>query len=121
MIPYRRIHRTLRLLSQTAEILGILPFQRKAGRTQAQGDLLIPTRTANCDLDPLFQSPTDLPKDKYSLQAVKTGYLGVPPGHYVLNQVNQNNGGIARSTMIDLTRGTVDADATSANFDSDQT
>jgi hypothetical protein len=64
---------------------------------------------------------TDLSKDKYSLQAVKTGYLGVPPGHYVLNQVNQNNGGIARSTMIDLTRGTVDADATSANFDSDQT
>jgi hypothetical protein len=64
---------------------------------------------------------TDLPADKYSLQAVKTGYLGVPPGHYVLNQVNQNNGGIARSTMIDLTRGTVDEDATSANFDSDQT
>jgi hypothetical protein len=39
--------------------------------------------------------------------------VGVPPGHYVLNQVNQSNGGIAKSTMIDLTRGTVDADATS--------
>jgi hypothetical protein len=39
--------------------------------------------------------------------------VGVPPGHYVLNHVNQNNGGIAKSTMIDLTRETVDADATS--------
>jgi len=39
--------------------------------------------------------------------------VGVPPGHYVLNQVNQSNGEIAKSTMIDLTRRTVDADATS--------
>jgi protocatechuate 3,4-dioxygenase beta subunit len=39
--------------------------------------------------------------------------VGVPPGHYVLNQVNQNDGGIAKSTMIDLTGETVDADATS--------
>ena len=39
--------------------------------------------------------------------------VGVPPGHYVLSQVNQSNGEIAKSTMIDLTRRTVDADATS--------
>jgi hypothetical protein len=39
--------------------------------------------------------------------------VGVPPGHYVLNQVNQSTGGIAKSTMIDLTRGAVDTDATS--------
>ncbi len=38
---------------------------------------------------------------------------GVPPGHYVLNQVNQSTGEIAKSTMIDLTRGAVDRDATS--------
>jgi hypothetical protein len=36
--------------------------------------------------------------------------VGVPPGHYVLSQ---SNGEIAKSTMIDLTRRTVDADATS--------
>jgi protocatechuate 3,4-dioxygenase beta subunit len=40
--------------------------------------------------------------------------VGVPPGHYVLSQVNQNTGRIAKSTMIDLTRGTVDVDATSS-------
>jgi hypothetical protein len=39
--------------------------------------------------------------------------VGVPPGHYVLSQLNQSTGGIAKSTMIDLTRGTVDADAAS--------
>jgi hypothetical protein len=39
--------------------------------------------------------------------------VGVPPGHYVLNQLNQSTGGIAKSTMIDLTRGTVDVDAAS--------
>ncbi len=39
--------------------------------------------------------------------------VGVPPGHYVLNQMNQSTGGIAKSTMIDLTRGAVDTDATS--------
>jgi hypothetical protein len=39
--------------------------------------------------------------------------VGVPPGHYVLSQLNQSNGGIAKSTMIDLTRGTVDADGAS--------
>jgi protocatechuate 3,4-dioxygenase beta subunit len=39
--------------------------------------------------------------------------VGVPPGHYVLSQMNQSTGGIAKSTMIDLTRGTVDADAAS--------
>jgi hypothetical protein len=47
------------LLSQAAEILRILPFQRVAGRTEAQGeDLLIPEGTANCGLDPFLQSPT---------------------------------------------------------------
>ena len=46
------------LLSQAAEILGILPFQRVAGRADAQGeDLLIPTGTANYGLDPFLQSP----------------------------------------------------------------
>jgi hypothetical protein len=46
------------LLAQAAEILGILPFQRVAGRTEAQGeDLFIPAGTANCGLDPLLQSP----------------------------------------------------------------
>jgi hypothetical protein len=39
--------------------------------------------------------------------------VGVPPGHYVLSQLNQSTGGTAKSTMIDLTRGTVDADAAS--------
>jgi 5-hydroxyisourate hydrolase-like protein (transthyretin family) len=39
--------------------------------------------------------------------------VGVPPGHYVLSQLNQSTGRIAKSTMIDLTRGTVDVDATS--------
>jgi hypothetical protein len=39
--------------------------------------------------------------------------VGVPPGHYVLSQLNQRTGRIAKSTMIDLTRGTVDVDATS--------
>lgn len=39
--------------------------------------------------------------------------VGVPPGHYVLNQMNQSTGGIAKSTMIDLTKATTDADATS--------
>jgi protocatechuate 3,4-dioxygenase beta subunit len=39
--------------------------------------------------------------------------VGVPPGHYVLSQLNQSTGRIAKSTMIDLTRGTVDVDVTS--------
>jgi hypothetical protein len=39
--------------------------------------------------------------------------VGVPPGHYVLSQVNQNNGEFAKSRMIDLTGRTVDAAATS--------
>jgi hypothetical protein len=43
------------LLSQAPEILSILPFQRVAGRVEAQGeDLLIPAGTANCCLDPLL-------------------------------------------------------------------
>ena len=46
------------LLSQAAEILGILPFQRVAGRAEAQGeDLLIPTWTANRGLHHFLQSP----------------------------------------------------------------
>jgi hypothetical protein len=45
------------LLSQAAEILGILPFQRVTGRAQAQGEnLLVPAGTANCGLDPFLQS-----------------------------------------------------------------
>jgi protocatechuate 3,4-dioxygenase beta subunit len=39
--------------------------------------------------------------------------VGVPPGHYVLSQLNQSTGRIAKSTMIDLTRRSVDVDATS--------
>ena len=40
--------------------------------------------------------------------------VGVAPGHYVLSQLDQSTGRIAKSTMIDLTRETVDLDATSA-------
>jgi len=40
-------------LSQAAEILGILPFQRVAGRAEAQGEyLLILAGAANCGLEP---------------------------------------------------------------------
>jgi hypothetical protein len=40
--------------------------------------------------------------------------VGVAPGHYVLSQLDQSTGKIAKSTMIDLTRGTVDLDGTPA-------
>jgi hypothetical protein len=47
------------LLSQTAEIFGILPFQRVAGRAEAQGeDLRVSAGTAYCGLDPFLRSPT---------------------------------------------------------------
>jgi hypothetical protein len=65
----------------------------------------------------LQESSFDLPEPVYGqVQFVDSdaSIVGLPPGRYVLNEVNQNTGKIAKSKVIDLTRGAVNLDATSA-------
>jgi hypothetical protein len=55
----------------------------------------------------LLESGFDPPEPVYGqVQFVDSdaSIVGVPPGHYVLNEVNQSTGRIAKSMMIDLTR-----------------